>query len=343
MKLPKTVLTISTSLFVVIFVLLSVLNLYYADVHIPFVHVLGLTVLYFLFFGLLSMVFWQFMQEERRAKVLALLLFLILTFTVVPTVDCLVYVVFPWLGVQFYDESMPRNDAAFHYDIWRGYIFINAVALAFVFLLQFLERRSAARKADAELSDYRQQISGIAHTSHFLRTVFAGSFGRMLAEESPKNKQAKRDVIQFLGYLVRFDRPFAQVTWEEEVDQLECFARLLRAHYGAQAIELKIDQDGIDFPRLPWGILLFPLENCLRHALISPDYPIHYGLTIKSGMAVITCHNYWSPKEKDHDGGAGYRLLESKVLDTPYRLVCEGIRKKDTYELTIHLTWKHDE
>lgn len=331
------------SLFVVIFSMLWCFNHFFNEVHIPLYQIGAVTAIYVLYLLLLSLLFAQLWDATTRKRFTLLLLYLFICLTLIPTVDNLVYVVFPKLGIYFFDERLPRDDVLFHQRIWRGYVFVHVCAYALVVCIRLLESVFERRRLADMLSAYQARAEAIRYTSHFLNTIFASTFGRMLVDYVGNDKGTKRDIIQFLGYLMRVDKLNRTGEWKEELDQLACFVRLLRAHFGARAIVTDIAVQEGKYPPLPEALLFFPLENCLRHALISIDHPVHYQLLVQQDSAVLCCRNYRRSAALEHDGGTGFDLLRAKVEQSAaYTITWATEQINELYTLNIHLSWSTD-
>ncbi|WP_210353424.1 LytS family sensor histidine kinase [Sphingobacterium tabacisoli] len=342
MNVLKIILTTSATLFILIFLILWSLNQRYTDIHIPVIHIGAVSALYILYFCALSLVFWYFSKGSWLGKVVWTLIYLTVGATLLSVVHGMVYGLLPKLSIVLFDESVPPNEAAFHHEVWRGYLFANALAIGFVFFLYYWENRWLSRRLINKLNAYHQRMLGVKHNSHFLGTIFVTGFGRMLVETDSNNKQVKRDIIQFLGYLMRIEEPHVQHSWEEELDLLECFVRLWKEYYGPDSLQVDCDIATGEYCLVPWGILLFPLENCLKHALISAVYPVDYQLKMDTEEVILICTNWWSPKEQK-EGGVGFELLESRLLGTGYKLRYHTEQTEGRYKLTLHLNWDNNE
>jgi len=122
----------------------------------------------------------------------------------------------------------------------------------------------------------------------------------------------------------------------DEVDHLECFVRLLKMYYGeGTVLYSRESDDNIRYPDIPTGVLFFPLENCLKHANISVEYPVSYKISYTAAGLVVNCHNSWSPKEGLVHSGTGFALLEAKLALVDYTSSMEA--KQDDGIFSVHL------
>ena len=146
----------------------------------------------------------------------------------------------------------------------------------------------------------------------------------MLIDEEPKDKSTKMDIIQFLGYLFEIEKNGGLKSFVEEVDELNCFVRLLKVYYGERAIHYKQALEDINYPHIPSGILFFPLENCLKHASISTDNPITFEIYSHKSGVQIACKNFWSPKDHRVKSERGFSLLHAKLAQVDYHTSVES-------------------
>jgi hypothetical protein len=215
--------------------------------------------------------------------------------------------------MTFFDASRPKNMAKFYFRIMNGFLTANLLGLLVAVICRYFQVKQQKKNLNLDLSIYRDREAGLKYTSHFLTSIFLTKFGEMLLDDAPKDTAAKRDIVQFLAYLLEVERPGERKTWTEEIDQLHCFIRLLSRHYGEKAILYSETlHDGI-YPAIPAGILFFPLENCLKHAHISTDHPIRFRLDGTHQEIVLTCQNYWSPKDERLDPQTGFEMLRYKL------------------------------
>lgn len=325
--------------FLIFLMLIGGMNHFRNDVHIPFEQII-ITVALYLFYcvAISSLIVGAWNQTWVRIAA-NVMIYLFLTFTFIPFIDFLVHDFLPRFEIVFFDHTLPEDNEAFRARLISGYVTVNAfagiVCLGYAAISLLRERR----QVNSDLKLYRDRAVGMKYTSHFLATIFIGRFGEMLINKVPKDKRAKRDIIQFLAYLFEVEHPAKINPLLEELDHLECFVRLLKMYYGEGSIAYDQQLDGKLCPDIPTGVLFFPLENCLKHAFISVDYPIRYTLLLNDQGLVVTCQNTWSPKQDLIKSGTGFALLHAKLAHVDYLSSVETSLNEDTFSVNMKLTF----
>src|SRR5690606_9664154 len=87
----------------------------------------------------------------------------------------------------------------------------------------------------------------------------------------------------------------------------------------------------------PRGILIFPLENCLKHAKISPKYPVEYTLSIVDGVLRLKCVSYSHHLKIKMYSGTGNVLLKEKLDNCSYTYDVYHYQDDITYEFNLKL------
>lgn len=204
-------------------------------------------------------------------------------------------------------------------------------------LIYFCRKRMGVVK---DLKIFRQRTVEIAYTAHFLDNIVASLFGKMLVEEMPKSLRAKKDIIQFLGYLSQVERIDLRASWAVELDQLNCFVRLLKDCYGDAAIQYVTPERIADAPDIPRGILFFPLENCLKHAHISAEKPIHFIVSDTAAGVRLSCSNHRKSIPVTDKEPTGFGLLDAKIKQADFEIKQESWQDGDQFFLILDLNWK---
>jgi hypothetical protein len=272
------------------------------------------------FYLLLASTFGFIWFKRGLIKVLLIGLYVVLAWNIVPIIDAVIYRLLPALGTVLYDESKPQNLQEYHFRIWRAFIIVNVLSILYVVLLTWYRKTRVNIEMDRELQQYRVRVVDAAYTAHFLKNIFLSTFGRMLLDDAPKDRNTKMDIIEFLGYLLTVEQLGAMDNWLLSRDKLECFVRLLRYHYGKEAIVFSYNEDGTVPEDLPRGVLLFPLENCLKHALISPDTPVKLHVDVINGRVELCCASRMDRLKIKEPSGQGYLYLEKMMHNSRYHL-----------------------
>ncbi|QQD11635.1 hypothetical protein [Sphingobacterium sp. UDSM-2020] len=343
MKTTAFILYSHLFIFALMLTALWVANLLWSGEDIPFVQIIIAAGLYFGYSYMISNLILRFWGGARKQRVISVICYLILFITVIPIVQILIHDVLPLVGIIFFDDSLPENMPKFYFRIVSGYLIANLLAMIVAIGNRYFTVKKEKKKLDQDLRIYRDRVVGFQYTSHFLTSIFLTKFGEMLLNDVPKDKTTKRDIVQFLAYLLEVERPGDRKSWAEEMDQLHCFIRLLSRHYGEKAILYTETLHDRLYPAIPAGILFFPLENCLKHAHISTDQPIEFRLDGNHDEIVLTCQNYWSPKDERLEPETGFEMLRYKLgqMDTETAIAIK--RTENTFLVRLRLKLQPDE
>src|SRR5690606_13809294 len=118
--------------------------------------------------------------------------------------------------------------------------------------------------------------------------------GVVLLQSKPDQKKKIRAMIEVLGYFNKMDQANSGlVKLKTELAQLKHFIAMINQHYRDGTVictgldDLKKAEEDI-----PLGLLLLPLENCLKYARLDPKFPIRYDIRGGDEGWVISCVNY---------------------------------------------------
>ncbi|WP_312193015.1 hypothetical protein [Sphingobacterium sp.] len=328
-------------LFIFLFMLAAVwsANMVWSKAAIPFVQIVIIALLYMLYSYAIAVLLLGHWKGNARQKLLIVGLYTFVSLTVIPVIDALIYKLLPAVGIRFSRHAQSANLHRFYFNIISGYLVANLLALTV-----FLKYRTVLLKKEndalnTDLLQFRERALGMQYTSHFLTTIFLSNFGKMLIDEKPKDKRTKRDIIQFLAYLLEIEQSGRLNSIDDELDQLNCFVRLLQGYYGERAICCHLAVEGTAYPAIPTGILFFPLENCLKHGLISSDYPVEFSLVGDATEINLSCKNYWAPKHDTVRSETGFSLLKAKLNQLKYRNSLEILQEEATFIVRIKLNF----
>lgn len=299
-------------------------NILFNDEVIPLNQIATAALLYCLYSCLIAILIFQYWSENIKLKIFSALIYVFISLTVYSFVRIAVYDILPNFGIRFSRTTQPENLPKFHFRIMSGYLVANLLALLVVWRYRVSILKKERDRINEDLTKFRQRAADLRYTSHFLTTIFLTNFGKMLIDEEPKDKSTKMDIIQFLGYLFEIEKNGGLKSFVEEVDELNCFVRLLKVYYGERAIHYKQALEDINYPHIPSGILFFPLENCLKHASISTDNPITFEVYSHKSGVQIACKNFWSPKDHRVKSETGFSLLHAKLAQVDYHTSVES-------------------
>lgn len=313
------------------------LNYFYAQEYIPIIHIVAISAVYIFFYLNISIFFESLYDHSNPIRIIFGICYILLLWNLTWIIDKIIYFVLPYFEIILFDDNIPRNDSLFHYKIWDAFVSLNILAVIYFVLLRFALFYLKTKKIKKELAINRERVEDMKYTSHFMKNIFSESFGEMLLNNEPKDTRTKMDIVEFLGYILELEDLGKKDTWAYSLDKLHCFIRLLRKHYGSEAIDFKYVNDGSDILVLPRGILLFPLENCLKHAYISPDYPVIYNLTVENHVIDLECTSNTNHFKSRKKSGKGFLFLDEKIRFSDYTHVIEKKSNSKKYTLTMKL------
>lgn len=313
-------------------------NMFFNAEHIPFRDIFLLSGIYMVFYLIFAETFGFIWCKPFAMKIVLIGLYVLLAWNIVPIIDAIIYGILPAWGTVLYDESKPKNLHEYHFRIWRAFIVVNAFSLLYVALLQWYRNVRINTQINNDLRMYRARVIDSDYTFHFLKNIFHSTFGKMLLDDAPKEKHVKMDIIEFIGYLVTVEKLGAKDDWLLSKDKLYCFIRLLRYHYGKQAIQFEYAPDGTVPQELPRGVLLFPLENCLKHAIISPDMPVKLYLKVDNGGIELSCESRIDRLKIKEASGQGLLYLEKMMSNSNFSLQIDRQTTGEMYNLCILLS-----
>jgi hypothetical protein len=302
----------------IIFVFHFILNYSFSTPYTSFANVGMLNFVYLVFYITICTIF-EFILSGSKIKVaIALIAYVLIVLVLVDCIELIIYKIMPAFGFQLFVESVERDINYFHDRIWRGFLFLNFCAFFYIIFFRMLIIQKGRSDLERSLRINRERAVDVRYTSHFLKSVLVDSFGEMLLSDKTTDPGTKSDIVQFLGYILEIENLGKKDTLNVSVSFLNCFVRLLKRHYGEKSIEVEYINDGSVYNDLPRGILIFPLENCIKHAKLSPDYPIKYSLIIAEGILHIKCKSYIHHFKQKTISGIGNTLLKEKLINSDY-------------------------
>lgn len=327
-------------IFVFLVAFFGLSNFFFAEKPIPFEQIAIVSLMHCMYSCLSAIIITGLWLGNRWQRLAGLLGLIVLSVTVIPLVHWLIYGLLPPLGIVFFDVTKPEDMDKFHFQILRGYAWSIVFGAAVVIYCKLV---SFKKVLDKKIKTYQHRAVDNKYISHFLSTLMLTSFGRNLIDDVPEDKGTKRDVIQFLAYHFDAADEKSLGTWRDELDYLRCFVRLLRVYYGTAAIAYTEEFSGANFPKIPRGVLFFPLENCLKHALITVDHPLQFSLSGTTERLSLSCRNYWSPKEDQQQSGLGLSLLQAKLAMANFKTEVTTNLTENLFHIQIQLNFNMHE
>ncbi|MGJ1434436.1 hypothetical protein [Sphingobacterium siyangense] len=317
--------------------LVGLANLLWSEEAIPFIQIVIAASLYTVYSYVITVLYLYIWKEGNKRRIVSVVLYVLISLTVIPCIHTLIYTILPKVNIHFSRHVQSANLPKFYFRIISGYLVANLLAAGVFFRYKASLLKKERNELNKDLEQFRERALGIRYTSHFLTTIFLTSFGKMLIDEEPADKRTKRDIIQFLAYLLEIEKNGELKPFEEELDELNCFVRLLQDYYGERAIRYEPLTGKATYPAIPTGILFFPMENCLKHALISADYPIVFTLLGNAVEMSLCCINHWAPKSDKVSAETGFGLLRAKLEQVDYQTTLETQQQNGIFSIHIKL------
>ncbi len=206
----------------------------------------------------------------------------------------------------------------FHIDRDYDYIYLTfrgIASIAIIYLVQFTLNLNARNQTvllqnemlkteniRTQFEILRQQIS-----PHFL----FNSLSSLRSMIRSSNKNAEEFVIKLsdIYRLLLANKEIDTITLKEELDFIEDYSFLLFARFENMIlIDIEIPQDLFKF-KIPTFTLQLLLENCVKHNIVSKEYPLHIKI-YDSGVNSISVENNLQQKIKSgEESGIGLQNI----------------------------------
>lgn len=327
----------SSYFFVFVFMLLIIwsANQLWNTVAIPPVQIVTAAGLYTLYSYVIFKLIVRYWYGTRLQKLLSIGLYLFLTLTLFFFMRKLIYVLLPLIGIHFSRRAEPVQSSLFYFHMAVRYFVTNLLAGLFF----WRHHASLAKRQNDDLNHvldtFRARVQDMQYTAHFLRSIFVTSFCKKIFIKGHQDEGIKRDVMQFLAYLMQIENMGKPQPFESELDELHCFIRLMRFHYKGNVVRYQESMLSQPYPAIPTGILFFPLENCLKHGHIGPNNPVELQLIADKSVISLSCKNRWSPKHSGISSETGFSLLDAKLAQVDFKSSVEKLLQDDIF--TVHI------
>lgn len=347
MKLFTNVVLLQVFFCLFILMYLFVLNQNAREV-IPIIHIGSVLGIFMLYNIAIVHLFLKILDSPWTLRFIYLLSYAVLFFTLSPVVSFLVHDLYPRFGIQLFDADVPFDENRFQIRLIRGFTAINIIAAFIVFVVKVIQyvqiKRVSEQNWTNKLNNYQFRIEKNEWKSHFLRNIFSVSFGRRLIDDKPKKQTEIFDIIQFLDYQLQV--PSSLIDWDQELDQLHCFIRLIRYQYGEKSVLLDQQLVGTIGQQVPHAVLLFPLENVLKHGDYSEKEPILYQLKYRSFGVQVVCTNKIATESAhllDKRLGTGLKMLKTQAEFASFPIDYQTISEAGYFTLMINFNYTGDE
>ncbi|WP_437921465.1 hypothetical protein [Sphingobacterium sp. LRF_L2] len=306
-----------------------VLNTFFAEVPISFIHIITSGGLFGFYYIVLFIAIWKIFVGGNVGLGLLILYF---------SVAFLVYygysLFYKWLpavGIDFHYPGKKFNLLVFQQRLVRGYLATLTIAGGMVAVIRVFQNRGLLRMAELrrqELAYSVRELQERVHAKyispHFIEGIMAISLGQL----THGNQKEYFDNLQHLADLMRYAIEMQDSTksqaWSIEWTYFKKLIYLVRAYYGKDTIRLNVRKEELEVC-IPIGLLLMPLENAIKYGAISSRSPIGICLTATDKQWTFSIINRFSHKKREGmvSGKTGIALMKERIsLDSlPIRIM----------------------
>lgn len=214
-----------------------------------------------------------------------------------------------------------------------------AFTVAITRLIQYhFEKKQLLKK----LAGLQQQFIQQEVKTHFISNILSTNIGAVLLQSKPDQKRKIIAMIELLAYFNKVDQgSIGLVSVKEELRQLKHFIAMINQQYGEDTVictglEVAETVDN----NIPLGLLLLPLENCLKYARLGPKFPIRYNVRCVNVGWEIMCVNYidWKSVESTVSTGRGIEMVKKQitVLTLPIHIAVHQDEEKFFFMININ-------
>lgn len=149
-------------------------------------------------------------------------------------------------------------------------------------------------------------------------------------------------MIELLAYFNKVDQGrMGLVSLKQELRQLKHFIAMINQQYGEGTVMCTgLDNGNKSEDVIPLGILLLPLENCLKYARLGPKFSVRYTIKRVDEGVEILCVNYidWKSVEATVSTGTGIEMVEQQIsaLGLPISIAVQQDGEKFFFTININ-------
>ncbi|MBD1425648.1 histidine kinase [Sphingobacterium arenae] len=317
-------------------------NAKYVEDHIPHRHIAAVVLLYAAYYSVHLLCFDMVWKGGWARRIIGVVGITVLYWTLFPVMYKLIQEWMPAVGLQLFDDTVPYNEADFRKRLISPYIIVVSMAAFTVAITRLIQHHFEKRQLLKKLTGLQQQFIKREIKTHFISNILSTNIGAVLLDSKPDQKKKIIALIELLAYFNKVDQGcMGLVSLKEELRQLKHFIAMINQQYGEGAVictgieELKKSEDDI-----PLGLLLLPLENCLKYARLDPKFPIMYSVRRVNEGWVISCVNYmdWKRVETTVRTGTGMEMAEKQIagLGLPIQIAVQQDEEKFFFTININ-------
>lgn len=326
---------------IALYSLLWNVNAKYVEDHIPHRHIAAVVLLYAAYYSIHLLCFDMLWKGGSARRIIGAIGITILYWTLFPVMYTLIQEWMPAVGLQLFDDTVPYNEADFRKRLISPYVIVVSMAAFTVAITRLIQHHFEKKQLLKRLDGLQQQFIHREIKTHFISNILSTNIGAVLLQSKPDQKRKIIAMIELLAYFNKVDQGrMGLVSLKEELRQLKHFIAMINQQYREGTVictgleDLKKAKDDI-----PLGLLLLPLENCLKYARLDPKFPIIYKVRRRDEGWEILCVNYidWKSVEATVSTGTGIEMVEQQiaVLRLPIHIAVR--QNEDKFFFTINI------
>ena len=317
-------------------------NTKYVDDHIPHRHITAVVILYATYYSIHLLCFDMLWKGGRIKRIAGAVGIAILYYTLFPVMYTLIQEWLPAVGVELFDDTVPYDEASFRKRLISPYIIVVGMAAFTVAIARLIQQHFEKRPLLKKLRALQLKFIKGEIKAHFISNILSTNIGAVLLESKPDQKRKIMALIELLGHFNKQDQGgMGLVSFKEERRQLKHFIAMINQQYGEGTVKYTELADGNKAKDdIPLGLLLLPLENCLKYARLDSKFPIIYDMKRMDAGWKIVCINYidWSNVKSMVSTGRGIEMMENqiKALGLPIHITVQQDGEKFFFTININ-------
>lgn len=317
-------------------------NTDYVVDHIPHRHIIAVVVLYAVYYIMHLLCFDMLWKGRWIRRIIGAIGITVLYWTLFPVMYKLIQEWMPAVGLQLFDDAVPYNEVDFRKRLISPYVIVLIMAAFTVAAARLIQHHFEKMKLLKKLDGLQQKFIKREIKTHFISNILSTNIGAVLLESKPDQKRKIIAMIELLAYFNKVDQGrMGLVSLKEELRQLKHFIAMINQQYGTGTVMCTGLTDGNKAQNgIPLGLLLLPLENCLKYARLSPKFPIRYNIKQMDEGWEILCVNYidWRSVESMGSTGRGIEMVEKqiKMLRLPVHITVQQDEERFFFQININ-------
>ncbi|PRD56699.1 hypothetical protein C5749_05565 [Sphingobacterium gobiense] len=317
-------------------------NAKYVDDYIPHRHIAAVVILYAAYYSAHLLCFDMLWKGGWARRIIGAIGTAMLYGTLFPVMYKLIQEWMPAVGLQLFDDTVPYNEADFRKRLISPYIIVVSMAAFTVATARLIQHHFEKKQLLKQLDGLQQQFIDREIKTHFISNILSTNIGAVLLQTKPDQKKKIIALIELLAYFNKVDQgSMGVVPLKQELRQLKHFIAMIDQQYGeGTVICAGLEDGGMAEDEIPLGLLLLPLENCLKYAQLGPKFPIRYNMRRVDDGWNILCISYinWGSVESVVSTGRGLEMAEKQitVLRLPIQIAVRQDEEKFFFTININ-------